>query len=187
MLRSLITLTALGFTLAACSPGPEYPVIQPVPEAVTESHCVRFTGKNHSLSLEDKQEIRDFLANVPVEAADRVEIAGNICSNKDHNHLKTLRSFLVREGIARKVTEIVKDPEMPRGCSLITVNYMRATTPACEGWGRDSTNFDNSRVTNFGCTTARNHAAQIARPSDLNGGRSDIRPDGDRSAVVVQT
>lgn len=73
------------------------------------------------------------------------------------------------------------DPQPP-----IRVSYLRyvAEAPECGHWPTNlASQYDNVPYANFGCSTQRNLAAQIANPADLLGPRSETPRSGERRSV----
>ena len=191
MQHFIVAIAALSglVLLGGCTWQPEkraLPDIAVRAESVT--HSVFFDSRSDALPTAEKDALWAALADVPPLAVDEAVIAIPAGSRRAEMRAENLARLLYAHGIPPAVIAIDTAQRLPSQQATIDIRYRAASADPCQGWSRSPySNHGNETYSNAGCATKRNLAAMGAHPGDLEGGTGDLRPDGERSSVVIQT
>ena len=200
-----LTVTTIALIAVACRPGEDpgahvagwsmLEATQRHPIIVSQQPAnlaVRVSRGSHGLNPQQRAHIVDFLNKYRGTDAGNSKLTINVPSGSPNevaalHAVADLRELLRDYGlddtrVSIKPYHTDGDPQPP-----IRVSYARfvAEGPQCGQWstnlGDDPTNLP---YPNFGCSTQRNFAAQVANPADLIGPRTMTPGSGERRDTV---
>lgn len=177
-------ILGLGFALfgAACQNVPEVykgAMEIPHPEVVQTSsvnHAISFSEGSSGLSQEEKAALENFLYAQGVQYGDELILEFAQTDRNWMAKMDSITGFLKTRGVWIDYAGQTAEISNPATASLI-VNRYSATTPDCLALSRESfvpTELEKDKI--FGCVTAHNLAAMVAKPQHLREGAPDSLP-----------
>ena len=145
-------------------------------DAVRFAYDVDFDGTAVALNPQSRAALASFLRQNVVSRGDDIIIAAPIDGSDGalaKRRAKAVADALKSSGLAAAVVPVADGP--------VTINVIRyvVTPPACPDWSKPAErDHGNSVHSNFGCATATNLGAMVARPRDLVEGRDPGPYDG---------
>lgn len=186
------TLTGLGiiFLMSACSGTSLENHKRNQVEMVRLPYMLTFSDGSNSLDDGQIQKLDHFLIRLDVSYGDELSLDFSFEENGDISPLNQTRMAYMSDLLKRRglhlsplLTPFGAEPAENKARLLIS-RYV-VTPPQCGDWSQPITNYSNTPLKDFGCTTQAQLGLMIANPRDLIIGQSHDSPNTQRAIKPV--
>lgn len=184
--RKILAITAGLLFLAGCSTASNWTEVQAPKQNKVEPvrfvHDVRFAN-GAQITPAEMAQLDGFINRHDLGYGDRVYVLMD-ASATSSQRARNVLNYMKAHGIAANgLTSVEAQPGVVR----VVVNRHIVVPPNCPDWSKPMTSdYGNTPMSNFGCSTTANLGAMIADPSELIQGRQPGPVDAENSALAVR-
>lgn len=162
----LISLGALGLSLAACGGGTTNQGLESVHQPVIARTDYVYDIGN-GMGTQGSQRLDAWFESLGVGFGDRISV-DDPSSNPANRQL--VDAAANRLGLIVQNTAPVTQGEIAPNSFRVVVSRTQAQVPGCPDWSRSSVgNYNGDAPSNYGCATNASLAASVANPNDFVG------------------